>query len=243
MPQLIPHPPTPRYFDQGFRLLAAFDFRRAVLSFRTAAAADASCALCAWGEALALGPNLNSFDEPRQGMLVWLVGQVDAGVGMGWVVDGSSWWLMVVEYWNTMGVVTQPGPDITLSLRLLASIPAAFQRAQDAADLLERQVSQSQVSRGLIRALQTRYLPTAAAYVRAEAELTQSYAEAMELVLSQVEPTDVNYANVVALTADALMNTHPWDYWVPAGSGKHLRPEAQRAMKMLNQAPGLCHPA
>lgn len=155
--------------------------------------------------------------------------------------------------WNTIRIpgckarsmVTQPGPDITLTLRLLASIPAAFQKAQDAADLLERQVSQSQVSRGLIRAMQARYLPTAAAYVRAEAELTQSYAEAMVLVLSEVDPTDVNYANVVALTADALMNTHPWDYWVQAAGGKQLRPEAQRAMKMLNQAgkPGLCHPA
>eukprot|EP00438_Fugacium_kawagutii_P030326 Skav218839 [mRNA] locus=scaffold3029:240843:242771:- [translate_table: standard] len=176
------------YFDQGFRLLAAFDFRRAVLSFRTAAAADASCALCAWGEALALGPNLNSFDEPRRGD------------------------------------------------RLLASIPAAFQRAQDAADLLERQVSPNPLEVGLIRAMQKRYLPSTAEYVRAEAGLTQAYAQAMEQLLSELSPADVNYANVVALTADALMNTHPWDYWVPSAGGKQLRPEAQRAMKMLDQA-------
>ena len=59
-----------RYFDQGFRLLSAFDFRRAVLSFRAAGRASSkSCVLCLWGEALALGPNLNSFDEPRWAVL------------------------------------------------------------------------------------------------------------------------------------------------------------------------------
>ena len=43
-----------------------------------------------------------------------------------------------------------------------------------------------------------------------------------------------NYANVAALTADALMNTCPWDYWVPApganGSTQlQLRPAAGKA--------------
>eukprot|EP00929_Paragymnodinium_shiwhaense_P072127 TRINITY_DN36612_c0_g1_i1.p1 TRINITY_DN36612_c0_g1~~TRINITY_DN36612_c0_g1_i1.p1 ORF type:complete len:662 (-),score=54.06 TRINITY_DN36612_c0_g1_i1:133-2076(-) len=51
------------YVDQGFRLLAAFDFRRAVLSFRAAQRRDENCAMCIWGEGFALGPNLNSFDE------------------------------------------------------------------------------------------------------------------------------------------------------------------------------------
>jgi len=50
-------------------LLSAFDFRRAVLAFRAASAAEAEgCVLCQWGEAMALGPNLNSFDEPRWDM-------------------------------------------------------------------------------------------------------------------------------------------------------------------------------
>jgi hypothetical protein len=68
-------PPTghqnARYFDQGFRLLSAFDFRRAVLAFRAASAATEAegCVLCQWGEAMALGPNLNSFDEPRWDMV------------------------------------------------------------------------------------------------------------------------------------------------------------------------------
>ncbi|CAE7456979.1 ODA2 [Symbiodinium sp. CCMP2592] len=54
-----------RYFDQGFRFIAAFDFRRAVISFRAAQTVDPGCVMCIWGESFALGPNLNSFDEPR----------------------------------------------------------------------------------------------------------------------------------------------------------------------------------
>ena len=100
----LPSLQSVRYFNQGFRLLAAFDFRRAVISFRAAQDADASCALCVWGEAFALGPNLNSFDEPR----------------------------------------------------LLASVPAAFQKAQQA----EKMQSSSQLELGLIRALQARYVRT-----------------------------------------------------------------------------------
>ena len=46
-------------------MIAAFDFRRAVISFRAAQIADPSCIMCVWGEGFALGPNLNTFDEPR----------------------------------------------------------------------------------------------------------------------------------------------------------------------------------
>ena len=43
---------------------------------------------------------------------------------------------------------------------------------------------------------------------------------------------EANYANVAALTADALMNTSPWDYWVPDPSSNgslQLRPAAGKA--------------
>ena len=185
-----------RYFDQGFRFLAAFDFRRAVISFRAAQDADAadasasspSCGLCLWGEAMALGANLNSFDEPR----------------------------------------------------LMASIPLAFQKAQEAQDVAK--LRSDEIGNGLIHALQKRYLPTAAEYIINESQLTHSYALEMEKLLSRMNMADANYANLVALTADALMNTSPWDYWVPAANGSssshgsQLRPTADRAMRMLHEA-------
>jgi tetratricopeptide (TPR) repeat protein len=48
-----------RYFDQGLRFVYAFDHPDAVRSFRLAQRIDPTCAMCAWGEALALGPNIN----------------------------------------------------------------------------------------------------------------------------------------------------------------------------------------
>ncbi len=48
-----------RYFDQGLVLTYGFNHEAAVRSFDAALAADPSCAMCAWGKGLALGPNIN----------------------------------------------------------------------------------------------------------------------------------------------------------------------------------------
>lgn len=48
-----------RYFDQGLRLVYAFNHPDAIRSFRQAQRLDPSCAMCFWGEALAFGPNIN----------------------------------------------------------------------------------------------------------------------------------------------------------------------------------------
>jgi tetratricopeptide (TPR) repeat protein len=56
---------TQQYFDQGLRLVYAFNHAEAVASFHQALATDESCAMCWWGAALALGPNINlGMDEP-----------------------------------------------------------------------------------------------------------------------------------------------------------------------------------
>jgi len=47
------------YFNQGLRLAYAFNHNEAVRSFRKAQAIDPNCAMCFWGEAYALGPNIN----------------------------------------------------------------------------------------------------------------------------------------------------------------------------------------
>ncbi len=48
------------FFDQGLGLLFGFDFDEAWKSFRRAAAIDPACTMCGWGEALAIGPYINS---------------------------------------------------------------------------------------------------------------------------------------------------------------------------------------
>lgn len=48
------------FFDQGLGQLFGFDYVEALKSFRRAASLDPACAMCGWGEALALGPYINS---------------------------------------------------------------------------------------------------------------------------------------------------------------------------------------
>jgi tetratricopeptide (TPR) repeat protein len=60
-------PEAQAYFDQGMRLLWAFNHDEATRSFAQAAALDPDCAACYWGVALTVGPNYNltSVDEVR----------------------------------------------------------------------------------------------------------------------------------------------------------------------------------
>jgi tetratricopeptide (TPR) repeat protein len=51
--------PAQAYFDQGLRLAYAFNHGEAQRAFRKAQKLDPACAMCFWGEALALGPNIN----------------------------------------------------------------------------------------------------------------------------------------------------------------------------------------
>ncbi len=51
-----------RYFDQGLRLIYAFNHVEALRSFQEAARLDPTSAMTYWGQALALGPNLNDWN-------------------------------------------------------------------------------------------------------------------------------------------------------------------------------------
>ncbi|MBT8084804.1 MAG: hypothetical protein KJN72_06240 [Woeseia sp.] len=52
-------PGAQRYFDQGLIIDFAFNHAESARSFRAAQRLDPTCAMCFWGEALALGPNIN----------------------------------------------------------------------------------------------------------------------------------------------------------------------------------------
>ena len=53
-------PDAQKYFDQGLTLSYAFNHAEAIRAFRQAAALDPNCAMCYWGVAFALGPNINA---------------------------------------------------------------------------------------------------------------------------------------------------------------------------------------
>ena len=52
-------PQVQQYFDQGLRLYYGFNHAEAIRAFEEAARLDPECAICHWGVALALGPNIN----------------------------------------------------------------------------------------------------------------------------------------------------------------------------------------
>ncbi len=141
-------PEAQAYFDQGLKLHYNFNHYEARRSFQAAQAADPHCAICAWGEAFVLGPNINA------PMAADAVG---------------------------------PAFDAISRARALADNASAKERA-------------------LIAALAERYSPDIGAD---RAALDAAFAEAM-LTLSRVYNDD---DHILALTAEAIMDTQPWDYW------------------------------
>lgn len=57
-------PAAQRYFDQGLRMTYGFNHEAAGRAFAEAARLDPQCAMCVWGQALVLGPNINLAMDP-----------------------------------------------------------------------------------------------------------------------------------------------------------------------------------
>jgi tetratricopeptide (TPR) repeat protein len=60
VPVTTAKPRAQAYFNQGIRLTFSFNHAEAARAYRAAQQADPSCAMCYWGEALVLGPNINA---------------------------------------------------------------------------------------------------------------------------------------------------------------------------------------
>jgi hypothetical protein len=83
-------PEAQRFFDQRLILSFGFNHREAARSFRQAQVLDFACAMCYWGEALVLGPNINAGMDaadrlrdlvPGAGHLVHMPGHIYIRVG------------------------------------------------------------------------------------------------------------------------------------------------------------------
>ncbi len=152
LPITTASPEAQRYFDQGLGLAFAFNHAAADFAFTEAAMHDPDCAMCYWGSALVLGPNVNAAMDPANNERAHLL------------------------------------------------VSKAAQLAVDATD--KEQV--------LIAALQQRYAATAP---EDRTPLDEAYADAMRAAAEQF-PED---EDIQALTAEALMDLHPWDFWLADG--------------------------
>ena len=155
-----------KFFNQGLNLYYGFNHLEAYRSFREAARLDPSCAMCWWGQALSLGPNINAPMDPS-----------DAG-----------------------------------------TVYKAVRRAQVNAG------SSTALEQGLIAAIAKRYVAEAP---DDRSPLDQAYAEAMRGVQSKFPDID----EVTTLTAEALMDLHPWDYWLRDGKAQPWTPEILALME------------
>jgi len=144
-----------RYFDQGLALAYAFNHGAADRAFTEAASYDPDCALCYWGSALVLGPNLNA-----------------------------------------------PMDD--------ANVARAQVLAKQALSLAAKATPKEQA---LAAALVARYGEGADVD---RAALDQAYADAMRAAAATY-PDDVN---MVTLTAESLMDLHPWNFWLADGTAQ-----------------------
>src|SRR5689334_412132 len=57
-------PKAQRYFDQGLKMVYAFNHDEAIAAFEEAGRLDSTCAMAPWGVALAYGPNINLPIDP-----------------------------------------------------------------------------------------------------------------------------------------------------------------------------------
>ena len=162
-----------RYFDQGLILSFGFNHAEAARSFREAARLDPKCAMCYWGEALVLGPNINA------------------------PMDASA-------------------------------VPQAYAAVQKALSLVGNASDKEQA---LIQAVVKRYSKEV---MKDRRKLDEGYAEAMRNVFKQYPDDPV----IGALSAEALMDLHPWDFWTKNGEAKPWTTEIVSTLEaVLEKAP------
>lgn len=132
------------------------------------------------------------------------------------------------------GVALVLGPHINAAMEAAAVSPA-WEASEQAQRLAARA---KPADRALIEALAKRYSPMPGAE---RAPLDQAYAEAMRQLAKRF-PDD---ADVQALTAEALMDLHPWDLWEKNGTAKPWTAEIvtllEKAMALDPQHPGANH--
>jgi tetratricopeptide (TPR) repeat protein len=174
------NPGSQAFFAQGMNLVYAFNHPEAVRAFRESARLDPDNAMAWWGQALALGPNLNLPMQPE--------------------ATGPAW--------------------------------DSAQRA------LSLKVRASPVEQSLIEALATRYSKDPKAD---RATLDRAYADAM----ARVAAAHPEHLGAATLYADALMNTSPWNYWLPDGQPRPDTPTILRTLESVLAAnpdhPGALH--
>jgi tetratricopeptide (TPR) repeat protein len=157
------------WFAQGLLLTYAFEHREAARVFRAALARDPGCAMCAWGVAYALGPNINKPDRGPVRDIRRFIARAQQAAAGATPVERALIGAMAVRYGS------------------------ADERAQQTYEAMGSAMCST-------RKTERKVDPQELAYAAAMAEVVRQF------------PAD---PDVVALYADAVMSTLPWQWWDP----------------------------
>jgi hypothetical protein len=170
-----------RYLEQGLALSFAFNHAAADFAYTEGTVDDADCAMCYWGSALVLGPNVNAEMDPTNTPRAWVLANKAHDLAM---AGGNA-------------------QEQALTTALLARYSEETPEDRSALDI--------------------------------------AYADAMREVAAQF-PDD---PDILALTAEALMDLHAWDFWLPDGSTQPWTPEItdllERALALDENHAGAIH--
>ena len=128
-------PEAQAYFDQGMRLLWAFNHDEATRSFAKAAALDPQCAICYWGVSLTVGPNYNLqiMAESRAAVAWEALQQAQQHAGQATPVEQALIQALAKRYPNAQPLDPSNGGPVLVAYA--EAMKAAAQRFPDDLDI------------------------------------------------------------------------------------------------------------
>jgi tetratricopeptide (TPR) repeat protein len=121
--------PAQAYFDQGMRLLWAFNHDEATRSFAKAAELDPQCAMCYWGVSLTVGPNYNlpMMAEPRAAVAWEALQQAQQHAAKGTAVEQALIAALAKRYPNAQPLdPSTEGPVLIAYADAMKAVAAQF---------------------------------------------------------------------------------------------------------------------
>ena len=121
--------PAQAYFDQGMRLLWAFNHDEATRSFAKAADLDPQCATCYWGVSLTVGPNYNlpMMAEPRAAVAWEALQQAQRHAARGTAVEQALIAALAKRYPNAQPLdPSTEGPVLVAYAEAMKAVAAQY---------------------------------------------------------------------------------------------------------------------
>jgi tetratricopeptide (TPR) repeat protein len=117
------------YFDQGMRLIWAFNHDEATRSFAKAAEIDPRCAICYWGVSLTVGPNYNlpMMAEPRANVAWEALQQAQAQAGQATPVEQALIQALASRYQGAQPLdPSNEGPVLTAYAQAMQDVARKY---------------------------------------------------------------------------------------------------------------------